>query len=160
MDSVSASSSSRRRGSLRVKGVSFLGANLPAKREFRNHCLRPSFRPFVPSSCLPLDCRRTRQAAGWEEDIYGYTRKHVDFAPRTMDSAHWPKGGRLDRECHARWRSSNAAEIRQAARSIRCFRYSNSHRACWRSRSMTRRMRTEYHSNNRPKPPAGERAHT
>lgn len=65
---------------MRAKGDPFLGANSADKREFRNHFLRPSFRPFVSSSCLPLDCQRTRQAAGWEEDIYGYTPKHVDFA--------------------------------------------------------------------------------
>ena len=67
-------------GSLRYQGVSVPGAKFTEKHEFRNYFLRPSFRPFGPSSCLPLECRRTRQAAGWEEDICGYTPKHVDFA--------------------------------------------------------------------------------
>jgi hypothetical protein len=65
---------------LHAKGVSCLGANFVVKREFTNHFLRPSFWPFEPSSCLPLDYRKTRQPAEWEEDIYGYTPKHVDFA--------------------------------------------------------------------------------
>ena len=120
---------------------------------------RPSGHSCLPPVCLSIAEERGKRLGG-KRIFMAIPQNTSILPPRIMDLAPWPKGGRLERECHARSRSSNAAEIRQAARSIRCFRYSNSHRACWRSRSMTRRMRIEYHSKNPPKAPAGKRAHT
>lgn len=122
-------------------------------------CGLPSGHSCLPLVCLLITEERGKRLRG--KRIFMAIPQNTSILPsRIMDSALLPKSGRLERECQAQCSSSNAAEIRQAARSIRCFRYSNSHRVCWRSRSIMWRIRTEYHSKNRPKAPAGKCAHT
>lgn len=99
-------------------------------------CGLPSGHSCLPPVCLLIAEERGKRLGG--KGIFMAMPQNTSILPaRIMDSALLPKSGRLERECHAGWSSSNAAEIRQAARSIRCFRYSNSHLACWRSRSIT-----------------------
>ena len=105
-------------------------------------CARPSGHSCLPHVCLSIAEERGKRLGG-KRIFMAIPQNTSILPPRIMDSALLPKSGRLERECHARWSSSNAAAIRQAARSIRCFRYSNSHRACWRLRSMTHRIPIE-----------------
>ena len=79
-------------------------------------CGLPSAHSCLPPVCLSIAEERGKRLGG-KRIFMAIPQNTSILPPRIMDSAFLPKSDRLERKRHAQWSSSNAVEIRQAARS-------------------------------------------